>query len=177
MELELPSKLRKALEREAADASRTLHAHILRKLEGCTPPAEHIKADVVAKGLPKLVEFLNRVPAVRVISSDATPDAFWWVKLKIDISNSLAWQVVQELGFVLNYISLQEKLPTAFMPVSPPPYLNGGPEEFLAWVIESKFNYIDPAWITNELEGRLPNPVDEIAQWSREDDDGGDSDA
>jgi hypothetical protein len=166
MELELPSKLRKALEREASDANRTLHAHILRKLEASTPPAEHIKPAVVTKGLPRLVEFLNRVPAVRVISSDSTPDAFWWVKLEIDISNSLAWQVVQELGFVLNYISLQEKLPTVFMPVSPPPYLNGGPEEFLAWVIESKFNYIDPEWIRSELEGRLPRPVEETAQWS-----------
>jgi hypothetical protein len=123
-----------------------------------------------------LVDFLNRVPAVRVISSDSTPDAFWWVKLEIDIANPLAWQVVQELGFVLNYISLQEKLPTVFMPVSPPPYLNGGPEEFLAWVIESKFNYIDPEWIKRELEGRLPSPVEEAAQWSRDEgDDGSDA--
>ena len=114
MDIELPSKLRKALEREASDASRTLHAHILRKLEASTPPTERIKPAVVSNGLPRLVEFLNRVPAVRVISSDSTPDAFWWVKLEIDISNPLAWQVVQELGFVLNYISLQEKLPTVF---------------------------------------------------------------
>lgn len=170
MELELPSKLRKALEREAADAKRTLHAHIVRKLEAVTPPAEHINPAVVSKGLPKLVEFLNRVPAVRVISSDSTPDAYWWVKLEIDISDPLAWHVVQELGFVLNYISLQEKLPTVFMPVSPPPYLNGGPAEFLAWAIESKFNYIDPEWIKSELEGRLPSPVEDVAQWNRDDD-------
>ena len=176
MELEVPSKLRKALEREASDARRTLHAHILRKLEASTPPVEYINPAVVSKGLPILVEFLNRVPAVRVMASDSTPDAFWWVKLEIDISSPLAWQVVQELGFVLNYISLQEKLPTVFMPVSPPPYLNGGPEESLAWLIESKFNYIDPEWIKSELEGRLPSPVEEAAQWGRgEGGDGGDA--
>jgi hypothetical protein len=176
MELELPSKLRKALGREASDANRTLHAHIVRKLEASTPPCEYIKPAVVSKGLPKLVEFLNRVPAVRVISSDSTPDAFWWIKLDIDISNALAWQVVQELGFVLNYISMQEKLPTVFMPVSPPPYLNGGPDEFLAWAIESKFSYIDPEWIKSVLESRLPSPVEETAQWCR-DEVGDDDDA
>jgi len=38
---------------------------------------------------------------------------------------------------VLNYLSLDERLSTVFMPVSPPPYLNGG-VEFLSWVIECR---------------------------------------
>ena len=67
------------------------------------------------------------MPGVRVLSSEVTPDAYWWVKLTIDIADPLAWRVVQELGFVLNDLSLQDKLPTVFKPVSPPPYLNGGP--------------------------------------------------
>jgi hypothetical protein len=165
MELDLPSKLRRALEREAADARRTLHAHIVRKLEGVTPAIEFIKPEVISTGLPRLVTYLNRVPAVTVVSSDTTPDAFWWVKLDINMDHRLAWNVVQELGFVLNYISLQEKLPTVFMPVSPPPYLNGGPRENLSWVIESKFNYIDPAWIAEVLEDRLPQPVEDETKW------------
>lgn len=169
MDIELPSKLKKALEREAADAKRSLHAHIVRKLEGITPLTEFIDPKVVASGLPKLVAFLNQIPGARVISSDVTPDAYWWVKLEIDISHKLAWSVVQELGFVLNYISIGEKLPTVFMPVSPPPYLNGGPREFLSWAIESKFNYIDPTWIASELEGRLPNPVSDESQWPQDD--------
>jgi hypothetical protein len=171
MELDLPSKLRKALEREAKDARRTLHAHIVRKLEDVTPVIEFIKSEIISEGLPKLVAYLNRIPGVTVISSDATPDAFWWVKLAIDIEHHLAWSVVQELGFVLNYISLTEKLPTIFMPVSPPPYLNGGPSENLSWVIESKFNYIDPAWIGEVLEGRLPRPVEDETQWDQQEDD------
>src|SRR5688500_17345460 len=60
----------------------------------------------------------------------------WWVKFSLDISHRLTWNVVQELGHVLNYLSLNERLPTVFKPVSPPPYLNGGPAEFLSWVIE-----------------------------------------
>ena len=171
MELDLPSKLKKALEREAADARRELHAHIVRKLEGLTPPIDRIKPEVISKGLPKLLAYLNRIPGVKVISSDSTPDAYWWVKLNIDIEHPLAWNVVQELGFVLNYISVEEKLPTVFMPVSPPPYLNGGPRQFLSWVIESKFNYIDPKWIAEVLEGRLPRPVENEAEWIHEEGD------
>ncbi len=61
----------------------------------------------------------------------------WWVKIIIDIDHPMAWRIVQELGHVLNYVSLNERLPTVFMPVSPPPYIHGGPRNFLSWVIES----------------------------------------
>ena len=165
MDLELPSMLRRVLEREAADANRTLNAHVVRKLESITPPIEAIKPEVVRDGLPKLVAYLDLIPSVKVISFEGTPDAFWWVKLEIDIAHSLAWNVVQDLGYVLNYLSVEEKLPSVFMPVSPPPYMNGGPRYFLAWVIESKYNYIDPSWVTGVLEGRLPRPVENIDQW------------
>jgi hypothetical protein len=168
MELALPSKLQKALEREAATAQRTLHAHIVRRLEQTTPPVEQLRPRVVIEGLPKLVALLARIPAVRVFASDSTPDSFWWVKLDIAISHRPAWHVVQELGFVLNYLSLQEKLPTVFMPVSPPPYLNGGPEDFLSWVIESRAPCVDPAWIAATIEGRLPRPLEDEGQWSDE---------
>lgn len=165
MELDLPSALRKALEREAHDARISLHAHILKKLERITPAREFIKREVLEKNLPTLCNFLNRVPSVDVISQQVTSDAYWWIKLNIDTQHPLGWHVVQAFAFVLNEISLQEKLPTVFMPVSPPPYLNGGPDEYLNWVIESSFNYIDPAWILAELEGRLPSPVEDISQW------------
>ncbi|MBW8309393.1 MAG: hypothetical protein K0M45_07160 [Candidatus Paracaedibacteraceae bacterium] len=77
----------------------------------------------------------------------------------------MAWPVVQELGFVLNNISLSEKLPTVFMPVSPPPYLNGGPEEGLSWVIESHIPYVDPEHIAQIIEERLHSPVEDEQQW------------
>ena len=37
---------------------------------------------------------------------------------------------------MLNYLSVDQRLPSVFKPVSPPPYLNGG-VEFLSWVTES----------------------------------------
>ena len=38
-------------------------------------------------------------------------------KFTIDPSDPLAWRVVQELAHVLNCLSLDERLPTVFMPV------------------------------------------------------------
>jgi hypothetical protein len=90
------------------------------------------------------------------------------VKFAIDLDHPLAWSVVQELGYVLNYLSLNERLPTVFMPVSPPPYLNGGPRDYLSWVIESKAKDFTPDVCTQWLEGRLPRPVDDLAQWVNE---------
>jgi hypothetical protein len=51
------------------------------------------------------------------------------------------------------------------MPVSPPPYLNGGPKEFLSWVIESTANNVDPSSIAEALEERLPSPIDDPTKW------------
>ena len=118
-----------------------------------------------------LKSYLSTVPSVRDISSGLSEDGYWWVKFTIDIEHPLAWSVVQELGHVLNYVSLDERLPTVFMPVSPPPYMNGGPREFLSWVIESKRKDFKPEQCAKWLEGRLPRPVTDIEQWRITDDD------
>lgn len=118
--------------------------------------------------LSELIGFLSKIPSVSVLSSGVQEDSFWWVKLEIDIESSHAWNIVQELGFVLNYISVEERLPTVFMPVSPPPYLNGGPKEFLSWVIESTAKNVDPSLIAKSLEERLPSPVDDLSKWTIE---------
>ncbi|MEM1355687.1 MAG: hypothetical protein AAGH88_12480 [Planctomycetota bacterium] len=76
---------------------------------------------------------------------------------------------MQELGYVLNYVSIEERLPTVLMPVSPAPYLNGG-EEFLSWVIESTEPSFSPDLCAEWLEGRLPRPVNDLSQWHVEDD-------
>jgi hypothetical protein len=124
----------------------------------------------VDAGLPILAAFLGRIPALKVISS-GKQSGHWWVKFDIDIASPYAWHVVQQLGFVLNFISLTELLPTVFKPVSPPPYLNGGPQYVLSWVIESTQPLVDPAAIAGVLEERLPSPVDDLAQWKLEDED------
>ncbi len=100
----------------------------------------------------------------RSIGRGSFENGNWWVKFTLNTTHSLAWRHVQELGYVLNYVSVKERLPTVFMPVSPPPYLNGG-VEFLSWVIEST----DPAFTPDDclewLEGRLPRPVDDLERW------------
>lgn len=59
----------------------------------------------------------------------------------------------------------RNSLPTQFYPVSPPPYLNGGPEEFLSWVIETKDATFSPKILRNWLESHLPNPVETVEEW------------
>ena len=119
-----------------------------------------------------LTRFLSRIPGVdATIGAGLLEDGNWWVKFVIDVDHPLAWRVVQELGHVLNYVSLEEKLPTVFMPVSSPPYMNGGPKDFLSWVIECRDSGFSPATCAEWLEGRLPRPVDNEAEWKRDIDD------
>ena len=123
----------------------------------------------------KLIDFLARVPAVE--TNDSRFGGFgtgldgdtWWVKFSIDVAHPLAWHAVQELGHVLNYLSLNERLPTRFYPVSPPPYLNGGPE-FLSWVIDCSMDAMRPGTVAEWLEGRLPKPVEDTAMWTQHED-------
>ena len=116
--------------------------------------------------LNTLVAFLKRVPGITgSIGSGTFENGNWWAKFTIDLDHSQAWNVVQELGYVLNYLSLNERLPTVFMPVSPPPYMNGPAREFLSWVIESTEPSFTPDSCAEWLEGRLPRPVADWEQW------------
>jgi|SRR5215470_1300815 len=118
------------------------------------------------KSFRSLKKYLARVPSITgAIGSGFFDDGRWWVKFTIDVDHPLAWSVVQEFGHVLNYISLNERLPTVFMPVSPPPYMNGGPREFLAWVIECNDKTFKPATCAKWLQGRLPRPVEDKRKW------------
>jgi hypothetical protein len=124
----------------------------------------------------KLLGFLARVPAIRTnetpwggFGSGESENGLWWVKLSIDVRHPLAWHTVQEMAHVLNLLSIEERLPTVFKPVSPPPYMNGGPEDYLSWVIEATDPHATPVQIAEWLEGRLPKPVDDLAQWAHDD--------
>jgi hypothetical protein len=117
-----------------------------------------------------LKNYLATVPSISDISTGFSDDGYWWVKFTIDIGHPLAWSIVQELGHVLNYVSLEERLPTVFMPVSPPPYMNGGPRDFLSWVIESKSKDFKPENCATWLADRLPQPVSDIERWRIEED-------
>jgi len=64
----------------------------------------------------------------------------------------------------------RRETPTVFMPVSPPPYMNGGPRDFLSWVIECKDAGFNPEACAEWLEGRLPRPVNELERWKIADD-------
>ncbi len=119
----------------------------------------------MAADLTRLVAYLSRIPATSISSVSPAGDARWSIGLEIDITHRLAWHVVQELACVLNGLSMTETLPTIFFPVSPPPYMNGGPEEYLSWVIRAQSGDADPDVVAQYLEGRLPRPVDDLSRW------------
>lgn len=112
-----------------------------------------------------ILSFLRRVPAVQPIAHGSDEDGTWWVKFGIDVAHPLAWDVVQELAYVLNGLPLERGHPSMFRPFSPPTYLNGGPAEHLSWVIESHPRAFEPDSCTQWMAVRLPKPVDDPAQW------------
>ena len=124
-----------------------------------------------AEEFRKLVAFLGKIPAIDCdiaqIGSGRFDNGNWWVKFALRLEHPLAWRTVQELGHVLNYLSIDQRLPTVFKPVSPPPHLNGG-VEFLSWVIESSASELTPDEAAQWLECRLPRPVDDVSQWAEE---------
>ena len=136
--------------------------------KGPSMPGSDKQHDVRFEGL---IALLSRIPAVvsrqgpvSGFGSGVGADGTWWVKFAIDINHPLAWSTVQELGHLPNYLDPTERLPTVFIPVSPPPYLNGGPE-FLSWVIECHSGDFDPDKARAVLVERLPNPADDLTQW------------
>lgn len=118
----------------------------------------------------RLLALLEKLPAIDLpagrqsIGHGSFENGNWWVKFTLNTAHDLAWRHVQELGYVLNYVSIEERLPTVFMPVFPPPYMNGG-VEFLSWVIESTEPSFTPTQCAEWLEGRLPKPVEDEKQW------------
>ena len=120
------------------------------------------------RAFKKLEDFLLKVPSMQESIGFGSDDDGWWAKFSLDIEHPLAWHVVQEFGHVLNYLSINERLPTVFKPVSPPPYMNGGPYDFLSWVIECSDLNFRPGTVADWLEGRLPRPVEDLDQWQTE---------
>ena len=116
----------------------------------------------------RLYQFFCKVPSVqeaRIVAHGKDGQHAWWFKFNIDVAHPLAWQTVQELGHVLNYLSTNERLPTQFFPVSPPPYMNGEAKDFLAWVIQCNHAEFSPDVVCDWLEARLPTPVEDESQW------------
>jgi hypothetical protein len=117
----------------------------------------------------ELKAFMARMPAIKShIASGQNAEGLFWIKFQVDLENPLAWNVVQELGNIVNYLSVEERLPTKFFPVSPPSYLNGGPKDFLSWVIESYDKGFSSKHLLEWLEARMPSPVDDLSKWDQE---------
>ena len=71
----------------------------------------------------RLLDYLKRLPAIDPAIGSGTgtgEGGLWWVKLIINIDRPMAWRIVQELGHVLNYVSLNERLPAISCRIAAP---------------------------------------------------------
>lgn len=96
------------------------------KKAGSRQSLSNSRADIMIEDMSfrMLETFLSKVPGIiQPFGRGFEQSGGWWIKFAIDVDDPLAWNVVQELAHVLNYLSIHERLPTAFKPVSPPPVL------------------------------------------------------
>ncbi|HEY7349420.1 MAG TPA: hypothetical protein VH599_13985 [Ktedonobacterales bacterium] len=163
--IDLPDELAQRLSQEAQRLGQPVEERVILLLEDAVAPARNFHLEVLTEGLAQLRGLLQQIPGLTVISTSAPEEPYWWVKLCLDLQSRIVWHIIQELGFVLNNISVEERLPTVFMPLSPPPYLNGGPEEFLTWVIETSVPFSDAGAVAEILAERLPNPLGDEERW------------
>lgn len=172
LSLSIPPELDRRIRDEASLLEVSREQRVLDLLEYGIAPAPNLEPGFVPERLAELKRFLDEIPCLEVLSVSEPDEKLWWIKMKIDVASPIAWHVVQGLGYVFNELSLTDRLPTVFKPVSPPPYLNGGPAEFLYWVVEATIPFFDPEAALSYLKGRLPDPVTGQAAWLEIDGDG-----
>jgi hypothetical protein len=168
MNIELPEHIVKRLRLESERLGITEQERITAILDQALAPEENFQAEKIEAGLQKIKQLLCRIPAIGYIGNSKAGEAYWWIKFRIRVDSKIAWNVVQELGHILNYLSYEERLPTTFHPVSAPPYLNGGPEEYLYWVIEPTIPFLNTELVYEYLEGRLPKDLEKEESWINE---------
>jgi len=165
MTIEIPDNLIERLQNESAGLDKTISQRVYEILDRAVAPESNLDKKYINQGLDKIKDLLSKIPCVKSVTTSNIDESFWWLKFSIEIKSKIAWTVVQELGHILNYLSVSDKLPTTFYPVSPPPYINGGPEDFLSWVIEPSIPLLDTNVIFDYLTGRLPEDFDKEESW------------
>lgn len=165
MTITIPDDLAERLIQEANGLNKTVEERLTDILNRNLALQKNFDKDYIQAGLENIKTLLAKVPCVQSVTTSGKGEALWWIKFGIDINSRIAWIVVQELGHILNYLSVDDKLPTSFYPVSPPPYMNGGPEDFLSWIIEPVIPFVDTNNVFDYLDGRLPENYDKEENW------------
>ena len=165
MTITIPSNLAARLEQESARLNTTLEERLAEILGRNLAPEKNFEREYIQSGLEKIKILLKSIPCINHVTTSSIGEPFWWLKFSIDIDSRIGWTVVQEFGHILNYLSVNDKLPTIFYPVSPPPYMNGGPRDFLSWVIEPVIPFVDTNYIFDFLIGRLPKEYEKEESW------------
>ena len=63
------------------------------------------------RAFQSLIAYLEKVPAIDPsLETGTNEEGYWWIKFQIDIHNDYAWNVVQELACVVNYLSINDQV-------------------------------------------------------------------
>jgi hypothetical protein len=143
-------------------------ALIVRERWDCAPlhplPVDGPRKEIV-HDFSSLVRYVKAIPCVQEAEGYNEMADLWNFHLKLDITHEIAWHVVQYFAYVLNGLSLSVNLPTRFFPITPPVDLNGGPYDFLGWMIQCSDPQFSPDRCRDWLASRLPTPVGDITAW------------
>ncbi len=113
-----------------------------------------------------LIAYLQRVPGIAgPISSGRLDDGNWWVKFRIAPA-----RLERRSGVgVRAQLPLHQRTTADGLHAGVRgPYLNGGPRDYLSWVIESKDPKFKPGTCMKWLDERLPRPVEDTSAWPKD---------
>jgi hypothetical protein len=113
----------------------------------------------------EVIDFFKKIPALDSPVLISEEEKYWSIDFTIDLDHEIVWNVIQYFGYICNCGGKQGLL---FLPMSPPPYLNGGPYTHMSWSILCKNLDFSLADFLQILEEYLPVPLDDFEQWKHE---------
>jgi hypothetical protein len=113
----------------------------------------------------KLNTLLLSIPCVKSVDCYDEMEDLWSCHIRMDLTHEIVWHLIQGIAFVINDTSITGKLPATFYPTSPPPYLNGGPYNYLHWIIRSESPEFIPDYCCEWFINRFPNNPEFNESW------------
>src|SRR5436305_5508933 len=108
MTIIIPDDIAERLSKEASALNTTVEECLADILGKSLAPQKNFDKGYIQQGLQNIKALLTKIPCIQFVSTSEIGTPFWWLKFSIDINSQIAWTVVQELGQILNYLSIEE---------------------------------------------------------------------
>jgi hypothetical protein len=107
MTINIPDNLAARLLQEASELNTTVEERLAAILDKSLAPEKNFDKNYIHAGLGNIKTLLTKIPCVQFVSTSDFGAPFWWLNFGIDINSKIAWTVAQELGHILNYLSVK----------------------------------------------------------------------